>query len=420
MKGALLVIVGVLLLSSCVVSDPVHVHLAYAARDDQMQVTFASSSACKGAYVLYGESVLDRNSSASVSHFTEGNSMGHQYIYNALLIELKAGQRYSYECVCGGSKSIVFNFYAKQVGNNWSPNLLVFGDMGRTLGPQALPSLLKSVKSGWPHAAVHVGDFAYDLDTLGGSNGDVFMNQIQDIAAYIPYMVCVGNHEAAHNFSHYVNRFNMPNTKDNMYFSWEVANAHFIAYSTEIYFDEQKYPAWTAQKQLEWLEQDLILANKNRKDKPWIITYGHRPMYCSNNDGDDCTKTNSPVRRALEGLFYKYGVDIIIEAHEHSYERLWPVYNEVVTQYDYINPKAPVHIITGVAGCNEDLGECINAITKPQGPWSAFRASGRAIYGYARMQIFNATHIYWEELEATKNDAILDSVWIVQNNHGPY
>jgi hypothetical protein len=32
----------------------------------------------------------------------------------------------------------------------------------------------------------------------------------------------------------------------------------------------------------------------------------------------------------LTELFYKYGVDVIIEAHEHSYERLWPVYNETV------------------------------------------------------------------------------------------
>lgn len=27
--------------------------------------------------------------------------------------------------------------------------------------------------------------------------GDAFMNQIQTIAAYVPYMTCVGNHEAA-------------------------------------------------------------------------------------------------------------------------------------------------------------------------------------------------------------------------------
>ena len=30
-----------------------------------------------------------------------------------------------------------------------------------------------------------------------GRYGDAFMNQIQPIAAYVPYMACVGNHENA-------------------------------------------------------------------------------------------------------------------------------------------------------------------------------------------------------------------------------
>lgn len=42
-----------------------------------------------------------------------------------------------------------------------------------------------------------------------------------------------------------------------------------------------------------------------------------------------------------------------IWAHEHSYERLWPVYDKKVYNgsYDapYTNPKAPVHITTGSA-----------------------------------------------------------------------
>lgn len=39
---------------------------------------------------------------------------------------------------------------------------------------------------------------------------DAFMNQIQSIAAYVPYMTCAGNHEWQYNFSNYVNRFSMP------------------------------------------------------------------------------------------------------------------------------------------------------------------------------------------------------------------
>ena len=39
-----------------------------------------------------------------------------------------------------------------------------------------------------------------------------------------------------------------------------------------------------------------LQAVQSRKDKPWIITAGHRPMYCSTFDGDDCNRRESYVR----------------------------------------------------------------------------------------------------------------------------
>jgi len=62
------------------------------------------------------------------------------------------------------------------------------------------------------------GDFAYNLDSNDALVGDQFMRQIEPIAAYVPYMTTVGNHEGAYNFSNYVNRFTMPNTEDNMFY----------------------------------------------------------------------------------------------------------------------------------------------------------------------------------------------------------
>ncbi len=41
-----------------------------------------------------------------------------------------------------------------------------------------------------------LGDMAYDMDTDNGRYGDQYMNSIESIAAYIPYMTCPGNHES--------------------------------------------------------------------------------------------------------------------------------------------------------------------------------------------------------------------------------
>lgn len=52
---------------------------------------------------------------------------------------------------------------------------------------------------------------------------------------------------------------------------------HYIAISTEIPY---KFPE-LVQKQWEWVQADLIAANKNREKVPWIVIHGHRGMYCS-------------------------------------------------------------------------------------------------------------------------------------------
>jgi hypothetical protein len=42
---------------------------------------------------------------------------------------------------------------------------------------------------------VHVGDFAYDMEEREGVQGDLFMRQIEPIAARLPYMTSMGNHK---------------------------------------------------------------------------------------------------------------------------------------------------------------------------------------------------------------------------------
>ena len=49
----------------------------------------------------------------------------------------------------------------------------------------------------------------------------------------------------------------------------------------------------------------------------------------------------------------QYGVDLVVWGHVHAYERLWPVFGDVVfngtAEEPYTNPGAPVHLITGSA-----------------------------------------------------------------------
>jgi hypothetical protein len=177
----------------------------------------------------------------------------------------------------------------------------------------------------------------------------------------------------------------MPGNHESMFYSWNVGPVHFIAVSTEFYYYLQ-YGIKPLIEQFEWLQQDLLVhpierrcrkfqsarltkccflqeATKpeKRANQPWIIVYGHRPMYCSNQDNDDCTRMETLTRVGIpfthwfgmENLFMDSGVDLLIWAHEHSYERLWPIYDHEVyngsLEEPYRNPRALVHITTGSA-----------------------------------------------------------------------
>jgi len=264
------------------------------------------------------------------------------------------------------------------------------------------------------------------MDDAEGMLGDIFMTEIEPVAAHKPYMVCPGNHETKYNFSHYTNRFSGitgegSGSGNNWYYSFDLSYAHFVGFSTEVYYNA--YLNETMAAQYEWLQQDLMKAVANRHNVPWIIVFGHRPVYCSNvDDMPDCSSDAETLRKGVNGqygieqLLYDYSVDMYLCGHEHSYERTFPVYKGAYQQQDnhtYVNPIYPIHMVAGSAGCPEHLDYYDEVL---YGPWSAMRS---ASYGYAHLSILNSTHLHWRQLT---NDLIkqqpepLDELWIIQED----
>ena len=75
---------------------------------------------------------------------------------------------------------------------------------------------------------------------------------------------------------------------------------------------ESDYPV---PEQLKWLEKELQDSNEK-----WKIPYFHHPLYSSGErHGSDVT-----LRKALEPMFIKYGVSVVMTGHDHFYERVKP------------------------------------------------------------------------------------------------
>ncbi|RUS75262.1 hypothetical protein EGW08_016977 [Elysia chlorotica] len=320
--------------------------------------------------------------------------------------------------------SDLFTFKTWPSGEKWSPRIVMYGDMGNE-NAQSLPRLQVEAVQGMYDAVIHVGDFAYDMMEDNARVGDNFMRQIEPLASRLPYMTCPGNHEEAYNFTNYRNRFWMPRDENKqMYYSFTMGPVRFISLATELWFFPE-YGLAPIVEQYLWLENTLKEANKpeNRAKYPWVIAFGHRPMYCNNDNDDDCTHHESLVRIGIpiihklgwEKLFMQYGVDLAVWAHEHSYERMWPVYDREVMNSSfkepYKNPKAPVHIVTGSAGCRE----IHDNFTSDPHEWSAFRSLD---YGYTRMHVINTTHLYLEQVSDDKGGQVIDKMTLIKERHG--
>uniref|UniRef100_A0A146LZU8 Purple acid phosphatase n=2 Tax=Lygus hesperus TaxID=30085 RepID=A0A146LZU8_LYGHE len=404
------------------VRDPVRpeqVHISYGESELEIVVTWSTMSPTPTPTVEYSLQGYQQTATGSTKVFIDGgDEKRKQYIHRVTLTDLKPDSKYQYRCGSVERWSIEFWFKTRP-SSGWSPKLVVLGDMG-SVNAVSLPTLQMRTREGSYDAVIHVGDIAYDLADENGRVGDNYMNQIQPVAAYVPYMVCPGNHERHYNFSHFRERFTMPGSSENLYYSFNMGPVHFVSVNTEAYWFLE-FGFKLIVKQFNWLLRDLEEANENRSERPWIVLYGHRPMYCS-GISPECWQ-DAPTRSGLNKMFglekvlHDYGVDVVFWGHQHYYERLFPIYDNVVrngsVDEPYLNPKAPVHIITG-AGGSDDLLEPFSPVAIPS---SAVRNLN---YGYTEVHFLNSTHLSLKQVATDANNTIVDEVMIVKNAHGPY
>jgi len=175
-------------------------------------------------------------------------------------------------------------------------------------------------------------------------------------------------------------------------------NIHFIALDTESIYDITMF----SNEQKEWLEKDL--ASVDRSATPWIIAYAHRPFYCSGvKECDD----NPLVLEEAIILLNKYRVDLVITAHRHNYERMWPIDRNGNPVKSYTDPGAPVYLVNGAGGNREGT----DGFGGKFFPGSLVRISQ---WGYGLIQVFNDTHL--EYTFFSDSNKVLDDFMII-NHH---
>lgn len=192
------------------------------------------------------------------------------------------------------------------------------------------------------------------------------------------------------------------------------------------------------ERQLAWLEQDLIAANKNRAAQPWIMVTSHFPLYHTlaarepNSslafylgdegetfavDGHDFMPVASPdektvgdfqleVSAALEPLLMKYGVDIYNAGHVHDYESTWPMYKGKICAKSFNNPKCPLHITEGNGGVPGVPAWGTVVDCEDKAPWCRVHGTGG---NYGRMIFYNASVFEYHHVNNSNPGDVTDS-----------
>lgn len=393
------------------------------------------------------------------------DSIEDHFVHTVTLQNLASGARYGYSV----AKDQFSEFVVPLSPPALSPlgtRLLLLGDLG-VLRSLTIPDLKNEIEGKVRYDAIlHAGDLAYDLHDLGGRRAEQFLNLIHPLSSKIPYMVCPGNHEAAHNFSLYRSAFSMPGweASENLYYSFDIGLVHVVMYNTEVFFWPEYFGQSHMKSMFEWMVNDLKAANARRSVVPWVVVVGHRPMYCqctaaaghsnasscgweaeASRSGipSDCPHDNPRACRPhrmpnqleswpIEELLYQFNVDIAVFGHVHCYQRHLPVYDyrpyniTMGKTFDqYVNPKAPIHVVSGAAGNSEMSlgdGEYPNPSLGPcdiSAPWCAFQSGCVSPehrghdFSYSRVVAHNVSHLQWQQYSSTRGK-VIDEWWIIR------
>jgi predicted MPP superfamily phosphohydrolase len=186
-------------------------------------------------------------------------------------------------------------------------NFAVAGDFG--CGDEAKKTI-EAMVSKKPEVVLALGDLAYK------KNPDCWFNMISPLENISNFKISFGEHDVSRGnitYNQYLKHFNL--TKP--YYSFDYKNVHFIAMATP---KNILIPYNDTSEQYQFVKRDLMEANIN-KNINWIIVYSFRPFYSSNSTHPGLDE----LQNLYHPLFDKYHVDLILQAHNHNYQRTYPL-----------------------------------------------------------------------------------------------
>jgi len=233
------------------------------------------------------------------------------------------------------------------------------------------------------------GDYAYyNTDKRCGTLDntiDAWFNQMKPVAVKAPMLPTYGNHEIFHGegYEPWAARFPTPEGFDHRkYYSFNVANAHFVAILVPGASGSE-----VPQAALAWIEQDVRAAQK--AGYQWIIPFMHVAPF---SDGSN-HPSDLKLRAQMGPFMEKLNIPFVLTCHDQSYERTYPLKgvpdniqagSTSKTCYPPKDGTAWVKVSPGGKMSNIN-GKFAQWKTTPAPAWTAFRDN--TMHHFARLRI---------------------------------
>ncbi|MEU7043130.1 metallophosphoesterase family protein [Streptomyces varsoviensis] len=207
-----------------------------------------------------------------------------------------------------------------------------FGDQGVTYDALANDQLILGQN---PAFHLHAGDICYADPSGSGRTSDVydarvwdqFLAQTESVAARVPWMVTTGNHDmeawySPHGYGGQNARWTLPDNGIDPVdapgvYSFSYGNVAFVALdANDVSYEITANTGYTAGRQTKWLDRRLGQLRAQR-GIDFIVVFFHHCAFSTTN----AHASDGGVRDAWVPLFEKHQVDLVINGHNHVYER---------------------------------------------------------------------------------------------------
>lgn len=240
-----------------------------------------------------------------------------------------------------------FSMMSSNVGIANAVGKFNFGAVGDWGCGSNAKNTVKNLKGKSPERVLQLGDYSYQ------SKATCWFNTIKPIDSISK--INIGNHddESKSLLNSYLKHFQLSKT----YYSFNFQNVHILVLNTE-----DSNLKKTSSSQFDFAKSDLKKASGDPNVR-WIIVSFHKPLFSSPNgcSASSC-KGSSSLTKALQPLFDKYRVDIVLQGHVHNYQRTFPLkFNSgnplkptktSGASNDYTNPTGQIYAIVGTGGIN--------------------------------------------------------------------